>query len=109
MSEGSNNARARVEAAQAELTAAETTLAHTVEPWRAKLTEHRTALVLAGGLATGLAVALLPTRWWGRIGALAGSIAGTLGAAAAKSFVTPAVMGAALARKKAAGDGSTLH
>jgi len=109
MSEGSNGARARVEAAQAELAAAETNLAHTVEPWGAKLRAHRTALVLAGGFATGLAVALLPTRWWGRIGALAGSIAGTVGAAAAKSFVTPAVMGAALARKKMADGNPTVH
>lgn len=109
MSEESNGARARVETAQAELVAAETNLAHSVEPWRAKVREHRTALVLAGGVVAGLAVALLPTRWWGRIGALAGSIAGTVGAAAAKSFVTPAVMGAALARKKTAGDGSTVH
>ena len=109
MSEESNGARARVQAAQAQLSMAETNLAHTVQPWRARLREHRTAFVLAGGFATGLAVTLLPTRWWGRIGALAGSIAGTLGAAAAKSFVTPALMGAALARKKPAQDGRTVH
>lgn len=109
MSEESKGARARVQAAQAELSMAETNLAHTVQPWRVKLREHRTAFVLAGGFATGLAVALLPTRWWGRIGALAGSVAGTVVAAAAKSFVTPAVMGAALARKKPAQSGPTLH
>ena len=109
MSAASNGARARVAAAEAELAAAETNLAHTVQPWHAKLRRHRTALLLTGGFATGLAVVLIPTRWWGRIGALAGSIAGTVGAAAAKSFVTPAVMGAALARKKSAGDGDTVH
>ena len=88
------SAAARVREAQAELARAEYNLAQTAELWRRGLRRHRTAVLLGSGFASGLAVSLLPVRWWGRIGAVVGSV----GAAAARSFLTPAFLGAAVGK-----------
>jgi hypothetical protein len=88
------SAQERVRNAEAELAVAENNLQRSARPLRAQLQHHRSATLLLGGFATGVALTLLPTRWWGRIGA----VAGTLSAAAARSLLTPAFMGAAFAK-----------
>jgi len=88
------SAQERVRKAEAELAIAENNLRRTAQPLRAQLQQHRTATLLFGGFVTGIALTLLPTRWWGRIGA----VAGTVSAAAARSLLTPAFMGAAFAK-----------
>ena len=105
-------ARERVHQAEAELAAAETNLERSAKPLRSQLQEHRVAAILIGGFATGVALTLLPTRWWGRIGATFGTVFGTLGAAAARSLLTPAFMGAAVGRmsgKKSEQPSETVH
>ena len=96
------SAQMRVRAAEAELIAAERQLAKDSLPLRERLREHRGALIVLGGFGGGLALSLLPTRWWGRIGAAVG----TLTAAAARSILTPAFMGAALTKVRG-GDART--
>ena len=90
------SAQQRVHQAEAELALAETNLERSAYPMRTQLQHHRSATLLLGGFATGVALTLLPTRWWGRIGALAG----TLTAAAARSLLTPAFIGAAIGRMR---------
>jgi hypothetical protein len=83
-----------VRQAQAELALAELQLAKSTWPLRRDLHRHRNALILFGGFATGLALTFLPPRWWARIGAAVGATAAGL----ARSALTPAVVGAVLAR-----------
>lgn len=92
------SASERVREAEAELARAEGNLERSATPLRSQLDHHRSAAILIGGFATGVALTLLPTRWWGRIGAAFGTAFGTLGAAAARSLLTPAFMGAAVAK-----------
>jgi hypothetical protein len=91
------SARARVRQAQAELAAAELELEKSSRPWRMRLHRHRNAVVLLGGFTGGMALTLLPTHWWTRVGATLGTIAAT----AARSMLTPAVLGAALEQVRA--------
>ncbi|MGH8042107.1 MAG: hypothetical protein ACREPN_08705 [Rudaea sp.] len=49
---------------------------------------------MCGGLGSGLALALLPLRWWARMGAALGASA----AYVARSALTPALLGAAFAQ-----------
>ncbi len=85
---------AKVHLAQAELSAAEAELAKSARPWQRNLQQHRGALTLAGGFVSGLALTLLPPRWWARAGATVGAAAATM----ARSALTPAVIGAVIAR-----------
>ena len=88
------SAEARVRRAEAELAAAEIHLQHSARPWRRRIETHRAESIVLAGFATGLALALLPTRWWGRIGAALGTVT----AAAARSMLTPAFIGATVAK-----------
>jgi hypothetical protein len=90
------SAAARVRQAQAELALAERELAKSARPWRRRLQRHRSALVLFGGFTSGLALTLFPPHWWARIGAAVGATA----AGAARSALTPAVVGAVLSRMR---------
>ena len=92
----------RVRMAEAELACAERALVASAQPWRWRLQRHRSALILCGGFASGLALTFFPPRWWARIGAFAGSTAATV----ARSAFTPAVMGAVIAHFRR-GDGSS--
>jgi hypothetical protein len=83
----------RVRMAEAELASAERALVASAQPWRLRMRRHRSALILCGGFASGLALTFFPPRWWARIGAFAGSSAAT----AARSAFTPAVITAVLA------------
>ena len=91
---------ARVRAAQAQLAAAEHELAGSVRPWWRRIHRHRGALAACGGLGSGLALTLLPPRWWARFGAVLGATAAHM----ARSSLTPALIGAALAQLRR-GDG----
>lgn len=84
----------RVRAAQARVEAARLELTGHVAALRATLEQRRTTLVLGSGFIAGLAMGVLPTRVWSRVGALLG---GT-GALLARSMLTPMVAGALLAR-----------
>ena len=86
------SATARVRRAETELASAERDLLASATPWRWRLRRHRSALILCGGFASGLALTFFPPRWWARIGAAAGSTAAT----AARSAFTPAIIGAVL-------------
>ena len=83
----------RVREARTQLEAAERELTLSVRPWRERLRKHRQALALFGGFASGLALVVLPARWWARAGAAAGGAA----ASAARSVLTPMLLGAVLA------------
>ncbi|HZP67414.1 MAG TPA: hypothetical protein VFB32_14020 [Rudaea sp.] len=63
-----NAIRERVARATARTKTAEETLLGSLQPWRARVSEHRTALTMAGGFAAGFAAASVPARWWGRLG-----------------------------------------
>lgn len=88
------SAAARVRRAQAELAAAESALEKNALPWRRRWRKDRGALAILGGFTGGLALALLPPRWWARVGAVVGATA----AAAARSALIPAVVGAMLSQ-----------
>lgn len=98
------SAAARVRLAQAELAVAQRELAKTARPWRQRLQRHRKAVILMSGFASGLALTLLPPRWWARIGSAAGATA----AGAARSAFTPAVVGAVISRLRR-GDDANRH
>ena len=87
---------ARVRRAQAELAAAECELRNSLKPWRQRLQRHGGAIVLCSGFVSGAALAFLPPRWWARVGAVLGATA----ASAARSALTPALIGAALSRMR---------
>jgi hypothetical protein len=89
-------AKTRIRTARAELALARSEVRRDLEPWREAFNRHRTAWIVAGGFAGGLALAWLPTRLWAKVGAVAGSGA----AMAARSLLTPMIAGALLARKQ---------
>lgn len=88
------SAAARVSAARADLAIAESALEKSARSWRLRIHRHREALVLFGGFASGLALTLLPPRWWARLGAIVGATA----AGAARASLTPVIVGVALAQ-----------
>lgn len=88
------SATAQVHAAQIDVALAGAKLRHDWIPWSTHWRRHRTALLVTGGFASGAALALLPTRWWAGVGALAGRLAAVL----ARSSLMPALTGAAIAR-----------
>jgi hypothetical protein len=92
-----------VRMAEAELASAERALVASARPWRSRMRRHRSALILCSGFASGLALTFFPTRWWARIGALAGSTAAT----AARSAFTPAIITAVLAHFRRSNDGTS--
>ena len=108
----STSAKERVRKAEAELARAENNIERSAKPLRSQLEDHRVATILIGGFATGVALTLLPTRWWGRIGAAFGTVFGTLSAAAARSLLTPAFLGAAVTKmrdKRTSTASDTVH
>lgn len=90
------SAAARVRQARSELAAAESALASSARPWWRRVQSHRGALAGTGGFALGLALTLLPLRWWTKAGAATGAAA----AAAARSALLPMIIGAALSQKR---------
>ena len=92
---------ARVRAAQVHLAAAEQELAASAQPWWRRIRRHRGAIAAVGGLSSGMALTLLPPRWWARFGAALGTAAALM----ARSSLTPALIGAALAQLRR-GDGN---
>jgi len=90
------SAAARVRQARAELAVAERELVKSARPWWRRLHRHRRVLILFGGFASGLALALFPSRWWARIGATVGATA----AGIARSALTPAIVGAVLSHTR---------
>jgi hypothetical protein len=97
------SAQTRVLAAQAELDAAHDALAQSAAPLEASIKRRKTTWILAGGFVGGLALSLLPTRLWARIGAIAGGGA----AFAARSMLTPIIAGALMSRTQQAATPST--
>jgi predicted lipid-binding transport protein (Tim44 family) len=91
------NPRLRADAAQRRLETARSRFRHDTAPLRAAFARHRAAWLVAGGLAGGLVVGMLPRRFWSRIGAVLGSAGGIL----ARSVLTPMVVGAIVARDHA--------
>jgi hypothetical protein len=87
--------RSRVAAAQARVDAARLELTGHVAALRAIVQHRRNTLIVGSGLVAGLAVGLLPIRFWGGFGGMLASI----GALAARSMLTPMVAGALLARQ----------
>jgi hypothetical protein len=85
-------AAARASRAQAELAAAERDLTKTLLPRQRPLQQHRRAITLISGFSAGLALALLPPRWWAGVGAALGKTA----ASTARSALAPAIVGAVL-------------
>ena len=97
-------AAARVRLAEANLACAERALIESARPWRLRLSEHRNALLVGGGFASGWALTFFPSRWWARIGAFAGATA----AAVARSAFTPTMVGAVMAQfRRGSGASST--
>ena len=84
------NASERVRRAQRELSVAQECLETNVDAWRAWTRKRRLAIAAGSGFVSGLALTLLPTRWWARIGALTAESA----AVAARSLVLPFLAGA---------------
>jgi len=70
-----NARRQRLAAAEQAAIAARDEVRARWQPWRNTVDAHRTAALLGSGFAAGLALALLPVRWWSRAGALAFRIA----------------------------------
>jgi hypothetical protein len=86
-------APARVRMAEARLASAERALIVSTRLWRWRLRRHRGALIVGGGFVSGLVLTFFPPRWWARVGAFAGATAAT----AARSALTPAIIGTVLA------------
>lgn len=100
-------ATARVRRAEAALVSAECALVASARPWRWRMQRHRSALILWGGFASGLALTYFPPPWWARIASFAGATAAT----AARSAFTPAIIGALLThvrRGNGAGETASL-
>jgi predicted lipid-binding transport protein (Tim44 family) len=90
------NPRLRAAAAQLRLEAARGRFRRDTAPLRAAFARHRAAWLVAGGLAGGLTVGMLPRRFWSRIGAVLGSAGGIL----ARSVLAPMVAGVIVARDR---------
>lgn len=88
------SAIARMHLAQAELATAEREFMKSALPWRQRLHRHRNAINLASGFVAGLALTLLPSRWWAGVGAALGKTA----ASSARSPLAPAIIGAVLSQ-----------
>jgi len=88
-------AKTRMLKATTELAVARSGIKHNLAPWRAAFDRRRSLWIVAGGFASGMALALLPPRVWSRIGAVAGGGAALL----ARSVLTPMIAGALVARK----------
>ena len=58
------------------------------------INHDRNTLVIVGGVASGLALALCPPRWWARVGSVVGGTA----AGIARSALAPMLIGAALSQ-----------
>lgn len=84
----------RVRAAQARVEAARLELSRDVAALRALVERRKTSVILGSGFVVGLAMGVLPTKVWAKVGAMIG---GT-GAILARSMVTPMVAGALMAR-----------
>jgi hypothetical protein len=93
-----SSAQARVGEAQIKLAIAELQLEKSSRPLRARLRAHRAAVIVVGGFTSGLALSLLPVRWWGHIGSALAKIA----AGVARSALAPTLAGAAMAQVKSA-------
>ena len=89
-------AKTRIRTARTELALAQSGIQRDLAPWREAFNRRRTAWIVAGGFAGGLALAWLPPRLWAKIGSVAGSGA----ALAARSLLTPMIAGALLVRKQ---------
>ncbi|MGA9335696.1 MAG: hypothetical protein WBV39_15555 [Rudaea sp.] len=83
----------RVRQARMQLESAERELVKSARPWSERLRRNREAIALSAGFAGGLALAVFPSLWWARAGAFVGSAA----ANAARSVLTPMLIGAAMA------------
>jgi hypothetical protein len=90
-------AKTRIRTARTELALAQSELRHDIEPWREAFNRRRTTWILAGGFASGLALAWLPRRLWATIGSVAGGGAALM----ARSLLTPMIAGALVARAQA--------
>lgn len=88
------NASQRVRRAQRELSVAQECLESNVDAWQAWTRKRRLAIAAGSGFASGIALTLLPTRWWARIGALTAESA----AVAARSLLLPFLVGAVLGK-----------
>jgi hypothetical protein len=86
------SAAARVSKAQAELALAERDLVENTLPWQRRLQRNRSGIALISGFSAGLALALLPSRWWAGLGATLGTTA----ASTARSGLAPVIVGAVL-------------
>jgi hypothetical protein len=91
-----------VSTAQTELAAAESDLTKTLLPWQRPLQRNRSTIALISGFSAGLALALLPPRWWGGVGAALGKTA----ASTARSALAPAIVGAVLSHLLSSEDAS---
>lgn len=89
-------AKTRMRKATAELAVAGSGIKRDLAPWRAAFNRRRTVWIVAGGFASGMALAWLPPRLWARIGALTGDGAALI----ARSMLTPMIAGALMARKQ---------
>ena len=63
-----NAARERLMRSVAKTNAAGDALFDALRPLRVRVREHRTVLLAGGGFAAGLAAAVVPLRWWSRLG-----------------------------------------
>jgi hypothetical protein len=90
------SASARVRRAQEELIAAQNALERNTRPWYLWWCKHRSHIAIGGGLAGGLALTLLPPRWWARVGAVVGEST----AIAARSVLVPILIGVLLPQKR---------
>ena len=91
-------ARQRVVRAQTQADRAQHALVTGTKPWRLRTDAQRAALCAGSGLATGLALTLLPLTFWRRAGGLAFSAAARL---ARSSALPPALLLRALIDKYA--------
>jgi len=89
-------ARTRMRKATAEMAVAGSGIERDLAPWRAAFNRRRAVWIVAGGFASGMALACLPPRLWARIGALTGGGAALI----ARSMLTPRIAGALMARKQ---------
>ena len=91
-------AKQRIQAASADVAAAHAALRRDWAPWRVAWQRHRSALIVAGGFAGGLALSALSPRLWARAGALAAGSA----AMVARSVLVPMIAGAVVAKSETA-------
>jgi hypothetical protein len=98
-------AKIRMRKATSELDAARSGIERDLAPWRAAFNRRRTAWIVAGVFAGGMALAWIPPWVWAGIGAVAGRSA----ALVARSLLTPMIAGALLARKQPPASAAEQH